>query len=111
MRLQGEEDVPEAQTRTAFFPFPASNIELIHPLDGGGPVQKFLEKRGGGLHHLCLRSDDLEADIERLSQKGYQFLNREPQRGAHGCRVAFIHPKSCDGVLIELQEAAGPASG
>ena len=109
MALSGEEDVPEAQTRTAFFPFSSGNVELIHPLDGAGPVEKFLQKRGGGLHHLCFRSDDLDADIERLRRKGYRFLSDGPQLGAHGCRVAFIHPKSCGGVLVEINEPAAGA--
>ena len=105
MSLKGEEDVHEAQTRTAFFPFSSGNIELIHPLDGAGPVEKFLQKRGGGLHHVCFRSDDLDADAERLRKKGYRFLSDAPQPGAHGCRVMFIHPKSCDGLLVEINEA------
>lgn len=104
LEFAGAEDVPQAQTSTAFFPLPPTQVELIHPLDGAGPVAKFLDKRGGGLHHLCFRSDDLDADVERLRGKGYQFLSDEPMAGAHGCRVIFIHPKSCDGVLIELSQ-------
>jgi methylmalonyl-CoA/ethylmalonyl-CoA epimerase len=96
--------VHDAKTSTAFFPLSSTSIELVHPLDGGGPVAKYLEKRGGGLHHLCFSSDDIEADIVRLKAKGYQFLSDGPSDGAHGCKVIFIHPKSCDGVLIELNQ-------
>ncbi len=101
---KGTEDVEEAKTSTAFFKLPDTKIELIHPLNGEGPVAKYLEKKGGGMHHLCFRSDDIESDIARLKEKGYQFLSDAPTIGAHNCKVIFIHPKSCDGVLIELNQ-------
>ena len=101
---EGTEEVADAKTITAFFPVPATHIELVHPLNDEGPIAGFLEKKGGGLHHLCFRSDDIEADIERLKAKGYQFLSDAPYPGAHNSRVIFIHPKSCDGVLIELNQ-------
>jgi len=104
--FEGTEDVQAAQTSTAFFPLPPTNIELIHPLEGKGPVATYLEKRGGGLHHLCFRSDNIEEDVERLRAKGYQFLSDGPTPGAHGAQVIFIHPKSCDGVLIEINQPA-----
>ncbi len=102
--LGGTEDVEEAKTTAAFLPLPPTNIELVHPLRGTGPIATYLEKRGGGLHHLCFRTDDIDADVARLREKGYQFLADAPSPGAHGCRVIFIHPKSCDGVLIELSQ-------
>lgn len=102
--FEGTEDVPAAQTKTAFFPLPPTSIELVHPLDGGGPIAKYLEKRPGGIHHLCFRSDDIEADVARLRERGYQFLSDAPSPGAHGAKVIFIHPKSCDGVLIEINQ-------
>ncbi|MEE4192860.1 MAG: methylmalonyl-CoA epimerase [Halieaceae bacterium] len=104
LEFEGTEDVEAAQTSTAFFPLPPTSIELIHPLRGEGPVAKYLEKRGGGMHHLCFRSDNIHEDIERLKAKGYQFLAEEPAPGAHGSLTIFIHPKSCDGVLIELNQ-------
>jgi methylmalonyl-CoA/ethylmalonyl-CoA epimerase len=102
--LAGTEDVPSAQTRTAFLPLPATRIELVHPLDGKGPIQGFLEKRGGGLHHLCFRTDDIDGDVARLRAKGYRFTTDAPTPGAHGTRVIFVHPKSFGGVLVELAE-------
>jgi methylmalonyl-CoA/ethylmalonyl-CoA epimerase len=102
--FDGTEDVAEAQTSTAFFPLPATQIELVHPLDGAGPIAGYLEKRGGGLHHLCFRTDNIHEDVARLREKGYRFLSDAPSPGAHGCQVIFIHPKSCDGVLIELSQ-------
>ena len=109
LHLEGTEDVVAASTVTAFFPLPPTSIELVHPLNGVGPIAKYLEKKPGGLHHICFRSDDLEADMARLRDKGYQFLGEQPSPGAHGSRTIFIHPRSCDGVLVELnQPAAGP---
>ena len=103
--FEGTEDVHAAKTSTAFFPLPPTNIELVHPLNGEGPIATYLEKRGGGIHHLCFRSDNILDDIERLKAKGYQFLSDSPSPGAHGSQVIFIHPKSCDGVLIEINQA------
>lgn len=102
--FEGTEDVEAAKTSTAFFPLPPTNIELVHPLKGEGPIATYLEKRGGGLHHLCFRSDNIEEDVQRLKAKGYQFLSDGPTPGAHNSRVIFIHPKSCDGVLIEINQ-------
>ena len=104
LSFKGREDVPAAKTSTAFFPLSETSIELVHPLNSEGPIQGYLDKKGGGLHHLCFRSDDIDADIERLTKKGYQFLSETPTLGAHNCKVIFIHPRSCDGVLIELNQ-------
>ena len=104
--LGGTEDVVEAKTTAAFIPLPPTNIELVHPLNDEGPVKTYLEKKGGGLHHLCFRSDNIEADVARLREKGYQFLSDAPSPGAHNSKVIFIHPKSCDGVLRESNQPA-----
>ncbi len=102
--MEGTEEVEAAKTSTAFFPLPPTSIELVHPLRGEGPIAKYLEKKGGGLHHLCFRSDNIEEDVARLRAKGYQFLADAPTPGAHGSKVIFIHPRSCDGVLIEINQ-------
>ncbi len=104
IELGGREDVPTESTSTVFLPIEGTQIELIHPINGEGPVATYLEKRGGGLHHLCFETDDIDADMTRLKEKGYRFLSESPKPGAHGTRVAFIHPKSAGGVLIELAE-------
>lgn len=104
LNFDGTEAVAAAKTETAFFPLPPTSIELVHPLNGEGPIATYLEKRGGGIHHLCFRSDNILEDIERLKAKGYQFLADAPSPGAHGSQVIFIHPKSCDGVLIEINQ-------
>lgn len=107
LTFAGTEDVEAARTTTAFFPISGTSIELVHPLRGEGPIAGYLEKKGGGIHHICFRSDDIEADMQRLRDKGYQFLSDAPQPGAHNSRVVFIHPRSCGGVLIELNQPAG----
>jgi methylmalonyl-CoA/ethylmalonyl-CoA epimerase len=106
LTYEGSEDVEAAKTSTAFFPLPPTSIELVHPLRGEGAIAGYLEKKGGGLHHLCFRSDNIEEDIARLKEKGYQFLADAPSPGAHGSQVIFIHPRSCDGVLIEINQPA-----
>lgn len=109
------EDVLAAQTTAALFPLPATRIELLHPLNGEGPIAKFLEKKSGGLHHLCFRSNDIQADVDRLPAKGYRFLSDSTLPGVHGSQVIFIDPKCCDGVLVELSQTASsdktPAAG
>ena len=102
--LTGAEDVPTERTSAAFFPLEGTRIELVHPMNGEGPIATFLQKRGPGLHHLCFETDDLDGDVARLKDKGYIFLSDAPKPGAHGTRVIFIHPKSFDGVLVELAE-------
>ncbi|MBN2800355.1 MAG: methylmalonyl-CoA epimerase [Deltaproteobacteria bacterium] len=102
--LAGTEEVEAAKTSTAFFPLPGTRIELVHPLRGEGPIAAHLERRGPGLHHLCFRTDDIVADVERLKGKGYRFLSEAPSPGAHGSQVIFLHPKSTGGVLVELSQ-------
>jgi len=102
--LDGVEDVPAAQTRTAFVPVPGTRIELVAPLEGQGPLVRHLERRGPGLHHICFRVDDVAAEMARLQGLGWQFTTDAPTPGAHGTRVAFVHPRSTGGVLIELAE-------
>ena len=104
LELAGTEDVPSAQTTTAFLPVSGTRIELIHPLNGAGAVQRHLDRRGPGLHHLCFQTDDIAADMARLRARGYRFTTEEPTPGAHGTKVAFVHPKCTGGVLIELAE-------
>jgi len=100
-----QETVTQASTETAFFaPLPVK-VELIHPHQDQGPVAKFLATRGkGGLHHLCLSSDNLLEDIQNLKNKGYVFLNEIPQTGAHNTQVVWLHPKYFDGLLIEIAQ-------
>jgi methylmalonyl-CoA/ethylmalonyl-CoA epimerase len=104
LHVEAIEDVPHEGVRVALIPCGASHIELLEPLSDDSPIAKFLEKRGPGLHHLCLASDDVRTDDARLREGGYQVLRPEPTRGAGGCWVQFVHPKSTGGVLLELSE-------
>jgi len=79
-------------------------IELLEPLGENSPISKFLEKRGEGIHHVCFIVDDIEAAIERLRSEGIDLIDNEPRIGAYNAKVAFIHPKAMNGVLIELAE-------
>ncbi|HKH49472.1 MAG TPA: methylmalonyl-CoA epimerase [Thermoanaerobaculia bacterium] len=99
------EEVPFDGVRVAMIPCGETHIELLEPLSEDSPVGKFLAKRGPGIHHLCLASDDLRADDAKLRTAGFQVLRPEPTRGAGGCWVQFLHPKSTGGVLLELSEA------
>ncbi|HVT04984.1 MAG TPA: methylmalonyl-CoA epimerase [Thermoanaerobaculia bacterium] len=98
------ETVATQKVRTAFLSVGDSNLELLEPTDSSSPIARFLEKRGGGIHHLCFRVDNIEEHLEHLKAKGYRLINEAPVPGAHGCRVAFLHPQAGDGVLIELSE-------
>jgi len=105
LRVEEIEEVPHEGVRVAMISCGESRIELLEPMSEDSPVAKFLEKRGPGIHHLCLASDDVRADDGRLREAGFQVLRPEPTRGAGGCWVQFLHPKSTGGVLLELSES------
>jgi methylmalonyl-CoA/ethylmalonyl-CoA epimerase len=98
------EEVPHEGVRVAMIPCGESRIELLEPTTEDSPIAKFLEKKGPGIHHLCLGSSDVRSDDARLREGGYQVLRPEPTRGAGGCWVQFVHPKSTGGVLLEISE-------
>lgn len=104
LRVEAIEEVPAEGVRVALIPCGESHIELLEPLGPDSPIARFLERRGPGLHHLCLASDDLRADDARLRAAGARLLRPEPTRGAGGCWVQFVHPASAGGVLLELAE-------
>lgn len=79
-------------------------IELLEPVDSNSPISKFLENRGEGIHHICFAVDDIEAALERLKKEGVRLIDETPRPGAYNSKVAFIHPKAVNGVLIELAE-------
>lgn len=103
------EEVPQEGVRVAMLVCGESRIELLEPTRPDSPIAKHLEKRGPGLHHLCLGSSDVRGDDAALRGAGVNLLRPEPTRGAGGCWVQFVHPKSAGGVLVELSEA--PAHG
>jgi methylmalonyl-CoA/ethylmalonyl-CoA epimerase len=85
-------------------PFGESEIELLEPRDPASPIAKFLERRGPGIHHICYRVPDLDQALDACRRAGYRLVDEQPRLGAAGCRIAFIHPKSTAGILIELTE-------
>ena len=99
-------EVPEEGVEIAFLPAGEGEIELLRPLDGESGVARFLEKRGEGLHHICLAVEDVEAAMERLRAAGARLLSDEPRLNVHGTRYVFVHPRSAHGVLLELYEVA-----
>ncbi|HEX6177674.1 MAG TPA: methylmalonyl-CoA epimerase [Thermoanaerobaculia bacterium] len=98
------ETVASQGVKTAFLSVGDSNLELLEPTSPNTSVGKFIEKRGEGIHHICLRVDNIEAHLDRLKSEGFRLINENPVPGAHGCRVAFLHPAAGNGVLIELSE-------
>jgi methylmalonyl-CoA/ethylmalonyl-CoA epimerase len=88
----------------AFLPVGDTEIELLESTDPEGPIAKFIEKRGQGMQHIALRVDDIDEALERMRQKGVRLIDEKPRYGAGGARIAFLHPKSTGGVLVELCE-------
>lgn len=102
--LAGMQDVPAEQAQIAFLPTGQSEIELVRPTTSDSGLARYLEKRGPGMHHICLEVDDILGMIAQLKAKGIQLINEEPRQGAGGRRYAFVHPKSAHGVMVELYE-------
>lgn len=102
--FNGTEVVEEQKVTVAFFKVGDVFIELLEPLSGDSPVSKFIEKRGGGLHHISYEVDDIKNEISSLEDKGIRMLDKEPRIGAHKAKIAFVHPKDFSGVLTELKE-------
>jgi methylmalonyl-CoA epimerase len=98
------ETVETQRVKTAFLSVGDSNLELLEPTSPDSPIAKFIEKRGEGIHHICLLVENIEEHLARLKAAGYRLINESPVPGAHGCRVAFLHPAAGNGVLIELSE-------
>ena len=98
------ETVETQGVRTAFLSVGDAKLELLEPTGPESSVAKFIEKRGEGIHHICLRVDNIEEHLARLKEAGFRLINEAPVPGAHGCRVAFLHPSAGNGVLIELSE-------
>jgi methylmalonyl-CoA/ethylmalonyl-CoA epimerase len=107
LELEGVEEVADQGVRVGFLEVGDARLELLEPTGDGSPIARHLERRGPGLHHVCLRVDDIRAAMAALRKQGYQLLSDEPQAGAHGCLVCFVHPKSTGGVLLELSQPNG----
>ena len=109
LTLLGEEEVPSEKVKTAFLDTGECHLELLEPTSDDSPIAKFIEKRGPGVHHICLKVENIEAVMAQLKASGAKLINETPKIGAGNKKVAFIHPKSTGGVLLELSEAISEA--
>ena len=111
LELEGVEEVVEQGVKVGFLPVGDGRLELLEPTGESSPIAKHLERRGPGLHHICLKVVDIRASMAALAERGYRLLSDEPQKGAHGCLVCFVHPKSTGGVLLELSQPGAEDHG
>nr|MDO8098683.1 methylmalonyl-CoA epimerase [Candidatus Njordarchaeota archaeon] len=105
LKISGIETVEEQKVKSAMIPIGESRIELMESMDPEGPVGRFIAKRGEGLHHISLEVDDIEKMLAKLSKAGIELIDKEPRVGASGKKIAFVHPKSMHGVLLELSSS------
>ncbi|MCX7769620.1 MAG: methylmalonyl-CoA epimerase [Proteobacteria bacterium] len=103
---EGEEEVLDQKVKVCFFTIGESRIELVQPTDESTGVYKFLEERGfkDTVHHIAYEVEDIEKELENLKSKGIKLIDEKPRKGAHGMKIAFIHPKASNGVLVEICE-------
>jgi methylmalonyl-CoA/ethylmalonyl-CoA epimerase len=104
LEFEGTETVVEQKVTTAFFPVGESEVELLESTAPDGPIAKYLEKKGEGIQHVAFRVENIEAALSELKEKGIRLIDEMPRTGAGGARIAFLHPKSTNGVLVELCE-------
>ncbi len=102
--LEDSEAMAEEKLITTFFPIGESEIELLETTDPDGPIGRYLEKRGEGIHHIALRVENIEEALKEIKEKGIRLVDEKPRKGAGGAKIAFLHPKSTNGVLVELCE-------
>lgn len=102
LELKDIETVEDQKVKVAMLPVGEPRIELLEATSEDSPIAKFLQKRGAGIHHIAVRVDDIRATLSRLKESGARLIDEEPRIGAGGCLVAFIHPSSANGVLLEL---------
>lgn len=98
------EEVKDQKVKTAFFKIGETKIELLESTDPEGPIGKFIEKKGEGVHHLAFAVNDIESSLKEVEEKGVRLIDQKPRKGAEGLAIAFLHPKSTGGVLTELCE-------
>jgi len=102
LEYTGSEEITEQKVRVAFLTIGESQIELLEPTSDDSPIAKFIETRGGGIHHIAVKVDDIDAALTRHHEAGARLIDSEARIGAHNMRIAFIHPKASGGVLLEL---------
>jgi methylmalonyl-CoA/ethylmalonyl-CoA epimerase len=104
LEIEQPEEVPSQRVRAHFIPVGETAIELLEATSDDSPIAKYLRKRGPGIHHITLRVDDLWSTLTRLKERGVRLIDETPRPGAHGSIVAFVHPASAHGVLVELKQ-------
>ena len=104
LECEGVEIVEEQKVKVAFLPIGDTEVELLESTETSGPISKYIEKTGEGVQHIAYRVDDIEKAIEGIKMKGIKMIDEEPRYGAGGAKIAFAHPKSTNGVLVELCE-------
>ncbi len=104
LEVVATEEVAEQRVRVAMLPVGETRVELLEPTSADSPIAKFLEKRGPGIHHIAVRVDDIHATLAQLKLKGARLIDETPRVGAEGSLIAFVHPASANGVLLELVE-------
>ena len=104
LKVAGEEIVEEQKVKVAFLPLGDSELELLESTSPEGPIAEFIEKKGEGLQHIAFRVDNIEKALEKLKKEGVSLIDEKPRYGAGGAKIAFLHPKDTNGILIELSE-------
>ena len=104
LAFEGAETVEAQKVTTAFFPVGESEVELLESTAPDGPIARYIEKKGEGIQHIAFRVENIDEALEELKEKGIQLIDETPRMGAGGARIAFLHPKSTGGVLVELCE-------
>jgi methylmalonyl-CoA/ethylmalonyl-CoA epimerase len=104
LKCYAVEEVKDQRVKTAFFMVGQTKIELLESTDPEGPIGKFIEKRGEGVHHLAFATKEIESALEEVAEKGVNLIDKAPRKGAEGLDIAFLHPKSTHGVLMEFCE-------
>jgi len=104
LKIIGEEIIEEQKVKVAFIPLGDSELELLESTLPDGPIARFIEKKGEGIQHIAFKVDNLESILNELKEKGIRLIDEKPRYGAGGAKIAFLHPKSTNGILIELCE-------
>jgi methylmalonyl-CoA/ethylmalonyl-CoA epimerase len=104
LKIQGVENVADQKVNVAFIPITDSEVELVESTHPDGPVAKYIESRGEGIQHIAYRVEDIEEALAELKAKGVRLIDEQPRKGAGGAKIAFIHPKETNGILVEICE-------
>ena len=104
LKVAGEENVEKQKVKVAFLPLGDSELELLESTSPEGPIARFIKKKGEGIQHIAFRVDNIEKALEKLKKEGVRLIDEKPRYGAGGAKIAFLHPKSTNGILVELCE-------